>query len=404
MKRAAALLLMATSAHAGGLQRPNAISARGVGMGGAWCAWADDATAIYFNPGALDTVKPHVLVGGELVVGPRSYTPVAADGSRGAAQEATVIAPVPAAGIVGRFSYDDQPSRFTLGLGVWNTFGGKVSYERTGMPALDATQDLLLEVNAAAALHVSDKLSIGGALRVGIGMFATEATMNPFDADISASGVGIGMTWGALVRPTETVRVGLTWRSPLRVTTKGSGLVEFGGPSERHAVEHRQNWPQQVLLGLGWQAASRLKLAAQVDWSQWSQIEEISVTFPNGVLPDQIYPEYWDDSWAFRAGGEYAVTETLGLRAGAYFDTRAVPDATIERQYTDSNKIGLAAGASVRVNRWRFDAAIDGVIPGTRTVPNTTTKAAGVGALVNKAPGDYRGSLLTLELAAAREF
>jgi hypothetical protein len=44
------------------------------------------------------------------------------------------------------------------------------------MPALDSTQDLLLEVNAAAALHVSDKLSIGGALRVGIGMFSTTLT------------------------------------------------------------------------------------------------------------------------------------------------------------------------------------------------------------------------------------
>jgi hypothetical protein len=140
----AALLLVASTAHAGGLQRPNAISARGVGMGGAWCAWADDATAIYFNPGALDTVAPHVLVGGELVIGPRSYTPVAADGTRGSAQEATVIAPVPAVGVVGRFSYGDQPSRFTLGLGVWNTFGGKVSYEPTGMPALDAT-DMVLD-------------------------------------------------------------------------------------------------------------------------------------------------------------------------------------------------------------------------------------------------------------------
>lgn len=400
MKRAVAILLFTSAAHAGGLQRPNAISARGVGMGGAWCAWVDDATAIYFNPGALDTITPHVLVGGELVVGPRRYTPVAADGTRGAAQEATVIAPAPAAGIVGRFSYDDQPSRFTVGLGVWNTFGGKVSYDPTGMPAFDTTQDVLVEVNAAAALHVSDKLSVGGALRVGLGLFSTQVTMNPFDADLSASGVGVGMTWGALVRPVDTLRIGLTWRSPLRVTTKGSGRVD----TDRYDIEHQQNWPQQVLLGVGWQAGARLKLAGQVDWSQWSAVETLSVRFPSGVLPTQVYPEYWRDSWAVRAGGEYILTPAVAVRAGLYFDTAAVPDTTIERQYTDSNKVGLAAGASVRSGSWRFDVAGDGLIPTTRTVPNTTASADGVGALQNKAPGDYRGTLLTLELAAAREF
>lgn len=405
MKRLAALLLLAAgTATAGGLQRPNGISARGVGMGGAWCAWADDATAIYFNPGALDAATPHVHLGGELVIGPRSYTPVAADGTRGAAQEATVVAPVPALGVVGRFSYNDQPSRFTLGLGVWQTFGGRISYEKTGMPALDATQDLIIEVNAAAAVHVSDKLSVGGALRVGIGMFATKATMNPFDADLSANGVGIGMTWGALVRPTEDVRVGIAWRSPLRVNTKGSGTVDYGGLVSTQDVEHRQNWPQQASLGVGVQAAPRLKLAGQVDWSQWSQIERISVVFPSGDLPDQIYPEYWRDSWALRAGGEYAVTTAVAVRAGTYFDTAAVPDASIERQYTDSNKLGLSAGASLRTGAWRFDIAADGIIPRTRSVPNTTASAAGVGALQNKAPGDYRGTLVTLELAAAREF
>jgi long-chain fatty acid transport protein len=404
VKRAFAFLLVGTAAHAGGLQRPNGISARGVGMGGAWCAWVDDATAIAFNPGALDAVDAQVHVGGELVVGPRSYTPVATDGTRGPAQEATVVAPVPAIGVVGRLSTDDVPSRLTFGLGVWNTFGGRISYEPTGMPALDATQDVLLELDAAASVHVSDKLSIGGALRVGIGLFATEATMNPFDADLSASGVGLGMTWGALVRPSDDLRVGVTWRSPLRVTTKGSGVVEFGGPAERHDVEHRQNWPQQVMLGVGWQAMPRLKLAGQVDWSQWSQVEEIAVVFPNGILPDQIYPEYWRDSWTVRAGGEYALTESVAARAGAYVDTAAVPDETIERQYTDSNKLGVAGGASVRSGSWRFDAAIDAVLPNTRTVPNTTVSADGVGALQNKAPGDYRGGLFTFELAAAREF
>ncbi|HTL36667.1 MAG TPA: outer membrane protein transport protein [Kofleriaceae bacterium] len=401
---AIALGAVTHAAHAGGLERPNGISARGTGLGGAFTAFADDPTAIWFNPAALDATEPQVMIGGELVYGPREYTPVAADGTRGAKQEATIISPVPSLGVVGRFDYDDRPSRFTLGFGVWNTFGGEAAFPKTGMPALDTTRDIAIEADGAAALHISDRLAVGGTFRLGIGLFKVESTMKPFDSDISASGVGVAMAWGALFKATDDIRIGLTWRSPLRVTTKGSGTIVFGGPAERHDVRHRQNWPQQVSLGVGWQTSPRLKLAAQLDWTQWSQIDKITVEFPASALPTQIYPEYWDDSWTARVGGEYALSPALALRAGTYFDTTAVPDRTIERQYLDSNKLGLSAGTTLRAAGWRFDAALDGIIPTTRTVENNATDVMGFTPLVNTAPGDYRGTLITFELSAARPF
>ena len=404
MKRALVILFITTTAYAGGTVRPNGISARGVGFGGAWAAWADDATAIYFNPGALDAVASHVMLGAEYIYGPRQFVPVSADGTRGAPQETTVQSPVPSLGVVGRFSYDDQPSRFTIGAGVWQTFGGQVAYEKTGNPALDTTQDLAIEINAGAAFRVSDRLSIGAAVRLGIGLFHIESTMNPFNADLSASGVGVGMTWGALFRPTDDLRIGINWRSPLRIGTKGSGTIEINDMVERHDITHEQKWPQQASLGLGWRAVPAVRLAAQVDWSQWSQIDTLEVRFPAGGLPDQIYPEYWRDNWTVRLGGEYAVSSAIAVRAGGYFDTYAVPDRTIERQYVDSNKVGLSAGASLHAAGWRFDTAFDGIIPRTRTVPDNTADVMGVSALVNKSPGEYRGTLLTFELAAARQF
>ena len=404
MKRALVLLLISGTAYAGGTVRPNGISARGVGMGGAWVAWADDPTAIYFNPGALDAMDSQVMVGVEGVIGPRRYTPLNADGTSGEPQTTTLAAPLPVLGVVGRFSYDDEPSRFTLGLGVWNTFGGRVSYPKTGMPALDLTQDLCFELNAAGAFHVSDRLSIGGAARLGLGFFHVVTTMDPYDADLSSNGVGVGMTWGALFRPTDDVRIGLNWRSPMRVATQGSGSLVIAGVKEQHDVTHDQNWPQSVQLGVGVRTSAKLKLAFQVDWTQWSQIDTIEVNFPNGGLPDQIYPEYWNDNWSVRAGGEYAVSRRFQLRAGAYYDSPAVPDSTLERQYSDSHKLGASLGATLHAAGWRFDFGADSIIPRNRHVDHNADDVSGVGALENKAPGDYFGGLITFELAAARGF
>jgi hypothetical protein len=96
------------------------------------------------------------------------------------------------------------------------------------------------------------------------------------------------------------------------------------------------------------------------------------------------------------------VTQAVAIRAGAYLDTAAVPDRTIERQYLDSRKIGVAGGGSFRIGAWRVDAAVDVVLPSTRTVPqNTATTPVYERA---KAPGDYRGTLLTFEASVARVF
>ena len=399
---AIALVMVPALAHAGGLGRPNGISARGAGMGGAWCAWVDDATAVWFDPAAMAESEPEVMVGGELVVGPRRFTPVGDDGSRGAEQSATVIAPVPAIGAVGRF---DADARFTLGAGLWNTFGGKVTFDNPdAMPALDSTEEAVVELDAGAALRVSDKLSVGGALRVGLGLFALDATMAPFDATLSANGVGVGMTWGVLVSPSERVRVAAVWRSRLRITTSGDGTIELASGPSQQQVEHVQTWPQEAALGVGWAPRDRLRLAAQVDYTQWSAVRDLVVAFPTTPALDQTYREDWRDSWTVRAGGEYAATPMLAVRGGAYVDTAAVPDRTIERQYLDSFKIGVAAGASVTRTAWRVDAAVDLVVPNTRAVPNNSVESASFPADRNKAPGDYYGTLVTLELAGAYRF
>ena len=391
------LLVLGPAGHAGGLSRPNGISARGVGLGGAFTALADDVTALFFNPGALADIEPQASAGGELVVGPRTYTPPG-----GPAQSTTVVAPVPSLGAAGRFTNaDDRPSALTFGAGLWNTFGGKVDFPKTGMPALDSTQDAMLEATAGAALRVSDKLSLGAALRVGIGLFSLDSTMKPFDSSLSASGVGLGGALGAIIKPTEILRVGVAWRSAMHISASGSGTVTMPSGPEQEQITHDQHWPQQASLGVALLPQPALRVSAQVDWTQWSTVNELTVQFPSAPQLDQVYNEGWHDNWTVRAGGEYAVSPALAVRAGAYFDTAAVPDRTIERQYLDSNKVGVAAGTSVRAAGWRVDAAVDVVLPSTRTVPDNTAATTAFPADANIAPGDYKGTLVTFELAVA---
>jgi long-chain fatty acid transport protein len=402
---AAAIVAVATPAAAGGLSRPNLISARGVGLGGAFTAIADDVTALHFNPAGLAYQVPSFALGVELVVAPRSYTPILPDGTRGDPQEATPIVPVPALGITGRFANDGVPSNFTLGIGVWNTFGGQVHYDKMpGGSALDATEDVVVEIVPGFAYRFDDRLAFGASLRIGVGLFAVEATQMPVDSELSARGLGVSYTGGVLVTPVDALRIGLTWRAPLTIRTEGSGTVELPGGTETRDVRHTQQWPQQLSLGVVARVAPAVRLTGQLDWSDWSRVDVIAVEFPSDASLNQNYDVDWNDNVAIRAGGEYTASERLALRGGAYFDSNAVPDRTIERQYLDDNKFGVSAGASARIaGKWRLDGAIDVTLPGSRTVDDNSDELSSWRDRANVAPGDHEGSVFTLELAVSRQ-
>lgn len=410
MKRLGLLvLLIGATAHAGGLERPNQISARGVGLGGAFAGIADDGSAWYFNPAGAAWADDAVMIGGELIYAPRTYTPVDATGTRGADQTATAFSPLPSLGIVLHPRSDGVPSRLAFGAGIWNSFGGAISFPKMADPnaaAINSSTDLVIELAAGAAYEVDDVLSIGGAVRMGLGMFGVNASNRPIaSADLSSVGVGVGATLGVMVRPTPKLQLGLTWRSGMNVSTQGSGTAEFttGMPTTVN-VQQVQHWPQQAALGASVWAASKLRLAAEFDWTQWSRFDALVIEFPDQPNNNQTFDLSWHDSIAVRGGAE-VVFPGGAVRAGAYYDTNAVPNRTIERQYLDSNKIGVSGGGTAIFGDWRIDGALDFTLPGTRSVVDNSADyrfGSGIWPFANFAPGDYKGFVVTLELALAR--
>lgn len=411
MKRFAILsLLIAGAAHAGGIARPNQISARGVGLGGAFAGIADDGSAWYFNPAGAAWADDIVMIGGEFVYAPRSYTPVDASGTQGEKQSATAASPVPSLGIVIHPSSDGVPSRLAFGAGIWNSFGGAISFPKMSnvdAPAINSSNDLLIELGAGAAYEIDDAFAIGGAVRMGLGMFAVNADNRPIkSADLSSVGVGVGATLGVMVRPTPKLQLGLTWRSGMNVSTQGNGTAEFqaGAPTTVN-VQHVQHWPQQAALGASVWAAPKLRLAAELDWTQWSSFDQLLIEFPDQPLNNQTFDLSWHDNVSARGGIE-VVLPSGAVRAGAYYDTNAVPSRTIERQYLDSDKIGVSGGGTAIFGDWRIDGAVDFTLPGTRTVKDNSAEynvpGTGTWSIANFAPGDYYGYVVTLELAVAR--
>lgn len=414
---AAAMLCVPAVATAGGLMRPNPVSARSIGLGGAFTAVADDPTALHFNPAGLAHLPgTNVMIGVELVHAPRFYQPIFADDRctqdppppECQRQEPTApIRPLPSLGFATRLQREGVPSRLTFGVGLWNTFGGQLKYEDDPLipGTIRETRNAVIEIVPGVAYEVNDVLAVGIAFRLGVGLFDSLSEQRPSNADLSATGLGAGATMGVMVRPNDKLSVGLVYRTPLTVTTKGDGTLLVAGNPRDVKVEMVQRWPQQMGVGVAYKPNNKLLVSTQLDWHGWQRTNDISpvIEGEENVTRLANIDTDWQDNYAFHLGVQYAINEKIQARGGFTYDTRAAIKRSQERNFLDSDKMLGAVGASYRINkRFRIDTAFERTIPRGKTeIEDNSAEAAMANwsDMANVSPGEHGGTLTTFELA-----
>jgi long-chain fatty acid transport protein len=402
---------LGTRAHAGGLGRPNVVGARAIGMGGAFTAVADDPTAVWHNPAGTAIYGDNVFyLGGELLLLNRSYTPDAQSqlGQQGITTKlhensAPLFAPV--IGASTRFGFGKSaPTRFAFSILAYDPYGGSISYNATDLTAknrvqgLQSTQILDFELTPTLAYQVSDAISVGAGLRIGINSFSVNDTESAFAANLSGSGVGIGATMGIMLRPHKMVQIGAVYRSPLSASISGSGPLTLTGQQAMNKdFSLYISWPQSAGLGVSVFPFKRLMASVQADWTAWSSVQTLTVDL--GGLP-QVKQMRYNDTYSIHAGLQGVITRWLVARLGYTFDSSAIPDRTMRRENIDSDKHVVAAGLGVHVWKLFFDGAFETVLPGTRVVAQPLPNAAGP----ENETGAYSAVVYTAEVSAQIRF
>lgn len=84
--------------------------------------------------------------------------------------------------------------------------------------------------------------------------------------------------------------------------------------------------PYVLAFGTSWKPADRLTLALDAQLTGWKTYKELNIDFLAEQLDpyDQKLIKNYRNAWCFRAGGQYALTERLDLRAGIMIDTNPV--------------------------------------------------------------------------------
>lgn len=396
-----ALLLVSTAAFGSGFQ-VTAQGARAMGMGLAYTAVADDASAIFYNPAGLAFQENELIVG----------TMVARNLEGSFTSSAGVTEEQQASdNLLPQLYYSRALGGARLGIGAYASFGLPMRWENpttfSGRHSSTLANIRAVNLNPTLALHVTDNLAVGFGVDwthskvqlerfremtfpVGPGVTITRdiarAKLQSDLADSSGWGWNAGLMWRD-----GPWRLGVAYRSSidldhegtLTVTQVPTGIaaidaaVRAGLPAGPLDASVPIELPSSLNLGLAYTIGGTT-IAFDANRTDWSSFSRLRIDVPARPDLTESRVNDWEDTWAYRVGVETNCGPIV-CRAGYYRDQTPQPLANVGPILPDADRQGYTVGIGLgpQNGRWSIDLANVYVRFAERTTTRPPSELAG---------------------------
>ncbi len=388
----------------------NGIGARAMAMGGADVAWAADPLgAMGVNPAGLGFLSaPELTLGGvgglveghfnkpgategDLDRNPQALPEFAFGMPLGKSPVAIGISFVPESfllakwryadppGGLGGISYGDQQEKSEI-INLRSALG--VAVRAASNFSIGASVGLVYNKNELSAPYIFQNLQAGPGGPANSGLDGAKTLLN-LQTEGLAWNAQVGMIW----RVTPDLQLGVSYESQSTVVSTGDAWgdpsLQFGHPQGTLPFHYdatvTNTLPQEVRFGGSWKFLPQWRLAAQVDWIDWSDaFHNLSMSFRNGSnagvnaalgssFTDSA-PLDWKSEFVYRGGVEYDVTENWTVRAGYSYGSSPVPNATLTPLTAAILEQTVTAGVGYHWKQYRVEAAYQYDLPATQDV------------------------------------
>jgi long-chain fatty acid transport protein len=259
----------------------------------------------------------------------------------------------------------ESDSRF--GIGFFSPFGiGGRKWSDLGLTRYAGTENTIstFMVNPTFAYRLTSSFSaaVGADYMYSEAESATmidQSALGATDGKLTskARGTGWGYNAGALFTPSENLRVGVVYRSKIKIAYEGSARLSniapalqplFGGEGYTTAMKTELTFPDILSFGVMYRASGSLVVALDLEQMRWSRfgasIVDLANEVPAAGFTDRISVMDWHDVWFVKAGVEFKVADGLFLRGGYSHTPSPAPEHTLAPGDPDSDAQNLSAG------------------------------------------------------------
>lgn len=362
-------------------------TARGIGLSNAVTAGVNDASAVYYNPAALSEID------GDSFLGSASYLHItnSVENSNRKSRnkhDDNFLASLFA-------NYHIPNTDLTLGIGTYTPFGLVTEYERdafTRFAAID-TRLKTIYVTPALSWNPSNYFSAGLGLSFvhASGAFSRALCLDPISfctqplglegrVRITDTADAFGYNLGLLVKPTDNLKFGFSYRSrvDLRFDNADAKFTgSFSVPTVKADISPLP-LPPVINAGLFWQITPSWGAEFVYEYARWSEFKSFTVTLspipfflPLGApIPGFKLPEDWKNTSTLRLGSFYTVNKNWELRGGIAVEETPIPNKTLNPSVPDADKLTLNVGVGYKWDKFSFDLGYMAIFYKTRRVTN----------------------------------
>lgn len=349
------------------------------GLGNAYAgsaAIAEDASTVFYNPAGMTMLPGMNVAGGAVAIKPSfkftdGGTTNAAGGATGGpgAGDAGSMGAVPHA----YFTWEATP-RWFLGLGVGVPFGLMTDYEK-GWEGRYHSEKFSIEsinINPSIAYKVSDTFSIGAGLNwMQLDADYRKAQLTPFgpaagdlQARVKAKGDAWGWNAGVLWQATPDTRLGLSYRSKVKIDADGTTTVTnrsvtnpgviagltAAGVFGAHNAETSVELPDSAILSVVHNLNDRWTLLGDIAWTGWSSIQSLDIK--NTGIDDASLKLKFRDTYRIALGANYRYSDTWTFKGGVAYDQSPVDnDKYRPASLPDNDRYWVSLGAQYNFSK-----------------------------------------------------
>ncbi len=342
---AAALSAAALSAAGAGFGLYE-MDAASTAFGGHVFANPRNASAVYYNPGAMQSLTGTVVTVGVTMLNPRADARV--DMKHDTRMNSGWLA------YPNVFVTQELPWGFHFGFGAFGDFGLASAYNNHWELKHDSTETLLegYTIQPVLSYDITDNWSFGIGPRFTFVNFETRMVRDFGFVDrmymaqshgflhapargrnklrIRADNeddVGVGLAAGTRYRVTDDFSLGVMYRS--RVKTKLKGSARWTGSdfdTHRNKLDETIQLPAQITAGFNWDNAlwiDRFHLGGSVSWIEWSKMSALRFDVFNPIsrkVEENELKMDWRNTYRTGFGVGYDLTDNWEVMAGYTYD------------------------------------------------------------------------------------
>lgn len=352
---------------------------RGSAMGGAMVARAWDGSTIFYNPAGLAFLQGTQFYGGTTLIFPNTRFVGAFPIYDSQVHKTKYAYFTP----IGAYFSHKFTEKLGAGIGVTNPFGLGVEWHDSfsGRTVSRNSQLQSFYISPVVAYQITPNLSIGGGPDFVLTKVTLEKSVTMFDVPEAWKGYEIGEV---ALTGTSKLALGFTASAMYRTEKLGLGFLY------RHSIHNEFNdgdadftlydqlsvpnlaalipqntlrdqkantaidFPNFLSTGVYYKFTKKFGVEADYMWFNWSVFKEIKLDFVEDML-DQTITENYGDSWQFRLGAHYEVTDALSLRAGYVYDKTPQPVDSVSPLLPDNTRNDFTFGFGYNFGALQLD-------------------------------------------------